>query len=253
MQAPEQEVSVDNVMTCSTCQPAETVFEGNPLVRTGGASTMQLFDNFDVVEDQKFDTVHEKNEECAQRITSMEATLRQKLYRPAWSTSSSQSSGRAMNPKTYKRRTASAGESSNGSRAYLGIDSSSHRLRTSKKAPSSRIMSGSDSDNNRSFSSDGNSKHNLTEKRYRSRLNDQFATLLSALPPNLVSDVDITHTNSEHGEKKVSKVEVLILAKERIRALEKAAEELQGENRALASETSRLAQALLRFNVHERA
>jgi len=77
--------------------------------------------------------------------------------------------------------------------------------------------------------------HNLTEKLYRNRLNGQFETLLSALPP--------AHDASEvrnGDEKRVSKAEVLILAKEHIRALEQTRLVLERERSGLSNNVESL-------------
>lgn len=66
--------------------------------------------------------------------------------------------------------------------------------------------------------------HNQVEKQYRNRLNGQFETLLLVLPRE---DED----NGE--EKKVSKAEVLILARKHIRDLEKGTKRLEEENERL--------------------
>ncbi|PVH69435.1 hypothetical protein DL98DRAFT_522191 [Cadophora sp. DSE1049] len=66
--------------------------------------------------------------------------------------------------------------------------------------------------------------HNQVEKQYRNRLNGQFETLLSALP----------REDGEGGEeKKVSKAEVLMLARKHIRELKRDSKRLEEENERL--------------------
>ncbi|CZR51954.1 uncharacterized protein PAC_01831 [Phialocephala subalpina] len=218
-QAPELEPLMDNVMPCSTFLYPDTSSQS-----LMGFST------------EVNKGIRASNEESGRPSPSTsEETSKQKAYRPNWGTST----GR----RNAKRRTKSASESSIGSRTCPRLDSS-HRLRTAKRTSSfSKTTSSSDSDNKKSIVLDGNFKHNLTEKRYRSRLNDKFETLLSALPPSLVAD---TQTSADHPEKKISKAEVLILAKEHIRALERAAEDLEGQNQALSDDMERLRKMMKR-------
>jgi len=77
--------------------------------------------------------------------------------------------------------------------------------------------------------------HNLVEKQYRNRLNSQFDTLLSVLPEAVVDS-----RFSGSGEKKVSKAEVLILAKNHISQLEKADSLLKEERDALLEKVNLL-------------
>lgn len=80
--------------------------------------------------------------------------------------------------------------------------------------------------------------HNLTEKKYRNRLNGYFDTLLSAIPrkPGISESDGVMDTP----DKKVSKGEVLILALEHIRALEKQRDVLEQEKKDLGNNLERL-------------
>ncbi|KAH7346534.1 hypothetical protein BKA65DRAFT_278983 [Rhexocercosporidium sp. MPI-PUGE-AT-0058] len=82
--------------------------------------------------------------------------------------------------------------------------------------------------------------HNITEKRYRSRLNDQFDTLLSALPASSVAAIEGSSGEKEAVGRKISKAEVLILAKEHIQALETSREDLEEQNRRLTADMEQL-------------
>ena len=66
--------------------------------------------------------------------------------------------------------------------------------------------------------------HNHVEKQYRNRLNGQFQFLLQTLPIEDQTSV---------GEKRVSKAEVLVLAKKHIMELERETRELEVENEIL--------------------
>lgn len=83
--------------------------------------------------------------------------------------------------------------------------------------------------------------HNQVEKQYRNRLNSQFATLLVAIPKNIIgAALDGSDGSSPNGDKKISKSEVLILAKRHIEDLEKTQLGLEGSKAALEKETERL-------------
>jgi hypothetical protein len=79
----------------------------------------------------------------------------------------------------------------------------------------------------KSSSTPARTNHNQVEKQYRNRLNGQFETLLEALPRE-----DVGESGSEDG-KRISKAEVLVLAKKYIARLEKEKRELQGFNKEL--------------------
>ncbi len=84
----------------------------------------------------------------------------------------------------------------------------------------------------------GRINHNLTEKRYRCRLNGQFETLLSVLPSDLVNGAEGVETG-DGKSRNVSKAEVLILAKAHIEALEKRKRGLEKQGRRLRGEAER--------------
>jgi hypothetical protein len=81
--------------------------------------------------------------------------------------------------------------------------------------------------------------HNLTEKKYRTRLNGYFETLLSVIPkPSGTGDA--AGATAEAPEKKISKGEVLVLAMEYIRTLERDQGELEQQRRTLSSDMEHL-------------
>ncbi|KAL1898149.1 hypothetical protein Sste5346_003551 [Sporothrix stenoceras] len=67
--------------------------------------------------------------------------------------------------------------------------------------------------------------HNIVEKQYRNRLNSQFERLLSILPANQMEGAEMGRT-VEFDERRMSKAEVLDLARRRIHALENEIQQL---------------------------
>ncbi|CAG8981923.1 hypothetical protein HYALB_00009179 [Hymenoscyphus albidus] len=82
--------------------------------------------------------------------------------------------------------------------------------------------------------------HNLVEKQYRNRLNDQFDFLLSSIPSDLVGYHMNGPERGDRPEKRVSKADVLVLAKKHIENLEKRKRELEVENVGLKGTNKRL-------------
>jgi ATP-dependent exoDNAse (exonuclease V) beta subunit len=91
-----------------------------------------------------------------------------------------------------------------------------------------------------STSSTTRTNHNAVEKQYRNRLNGQFQTLLQALPQDCNEDLGDGLVNGQ--DKKVSKAEVLMLAKKRIGELEQEKMVLEKEHRALQGVVGELRQ-----------
>lgn len=81
------------------------------------------------------------------------------------------------------------------------------------------------------IASKSKTSHNMSEKKYRSRLNGYFDTLLAAIPgkPGGFDGDDITGI----AEKKISKGEVLVMALGHIRTLEKQRDMLEEEKKIL--------------------
>lgn len=87
-------------------------------------------------------------------------------------------------------------------------------------------------------SSTSKTNHNAIEKQYRNRLNDKFEALLSVLPAQ--------ETEGRRGSfSKVSKGDVLILAKDYIEILEKSRDEMQEDRRLLQEDIDGLKEAWL--------
>jgi hypothetical protein len=91
--------------------------------------------------------------------------------------------------------------------------------------------------------------HNLVEKQYRTRLNGQFSTLLGCLPAEVVgSEADgFGRTDGGGSERRVSKAEVLVLAKKHIEDLERDKSRLEQQRQALLEDVQRLKSAWLKM------
>ncbi|KAH6893559.1 hypothetical protein B0T10DRAFT_399878 [Thelonectria olida] len=76
--------------------------------------------------------------------------------------------------------------------------------------------------------------HNLVEKQYRNRLNSQFESLLGALPEEIRSGRDDGDSDvADWGDRRVSKGEVLEMARKHIESLERERDMLERENNEL--------------------
>lgn len=86
--------------------------------------------------------------------------------------------------------------------------------------------------------------HNLVEKQYRNRLNAQFESLLSALPEQLRAgnngNGDTDESEGNDADRRVSKGEVLKMARKHIQLLEQECAELERENLELHGNLRRL-------------
>lgn len=78
--------------------------------------------------------------------------------------------------------------------------------------------------------------HNLVEKQYRNRLNSQFESLLNVLPEQIRSSGDGGESDggaADWGDRRVSKGEVLEMARKHIKSLEQERDMLERENNEL--------------------
>ncbi|KAH6675936.1 hypothetical protein B0J14DRAFT_652765 [Halenospora varia] len=82
--------------------------------------------------------------------------------------------------------------------------------------------------------------HNMIEKQYRTRLNMQFTNLLEAIPPEAIGTQFDGYVDAGGQRGKVSKGDVLTLAKRYIQMLEQDKKSLEGENREYKKSISRL-------------
>lgn len=88
-------------------------------------------------------------------------------------------------------------------------------------------------------------RHNLVERKYRSKLNTEYETLLSVLPPELIAEVNEARKAVKQPEKSLSKSEVLELAKEHIQMLEMERKDLENQNKVLGAEIEMLMEVWL--------
>jgi hypothetical protein len=195
-------------------------------------------------------------------------------YKPAWGASSEKNSESASEDKRHSKRSTASDKDWRPTHRKSGSPTSFRQLRNSKPSQLSKFTSAnSDSESGSSSrSSKGRQNHNLTEKKYRSKLNGQFETLLSALPA--IPDSMEGYGEDQVSEKKISKAEggcpycsvpckhlfsvstseshllglmeclliglVLVMAKDRIRALEKKREMLEGQKQTLKNDVEHL-------------
>jgi hypothetical protein len=119
-------------------------------------------------------------------------------------------------------------------KASSSSSSKRHRLRSTQKGDRINYSEKGDAPSKRGTKGSKTS-HNMVEKQYRSRLNSQFSNLLGFLPPETVdAEVDgYGRSDSGSAEKKVSKAEVLMLAKRHIEKLEQENMSLEGNNKEL--------------------
>jgi hypothetical protein len=155
-------------------------------------------------------------------------------YKPGWATASG------------RNTTDTSSASTPQSRKRLKSSSSSVKTRTSPRtAPSPRrsdlgdeLSAGEETDPN--LASKSKRSHNLTEKKYRTRLNGYFETLLAAIPRPSGAAAEPAATAGDAPEKKISKGEVLVLAMEYIRELEREQSELEEQRRLLSGNMEQL-------------
>ncbi|KAH7163952.1 hypothetical protein DER46DRAFT_315676 [Fusarium sp. MPI-SDFR-AT-0072] len=151
---------------------------------------------------------------------------------------------------------ASPSSASQNSRASIGSKSvsmastaSTTSSRQSKLRSASRTSKNSrDKPNDTPEDRRTRASHNLVEKQYRNRLNAQFESLLSALPDqarhgesgsgNGNEDNESDHAND--ADRRVSKGEVLEMARKHIQALERERNQLELENLELHGSLRRL-------------
>ncbi|KAI0804158.1 hypothetical protein GGR55DRAFT_335316 [Xylaria sp. FL0064] len=82
--------------------------------------------------------------------------------------------------------------------------------------------------------------HNNVEKQYRNRLNAHFESLLSALPERMQCGEGDEGGDLDSGDRRVSKAEVLEMARRHIKALERECAVLEGERDELRDNMERL-------------
>jgi hypothetical protein len=115
------------------------------------------------------------------------------------------------------------------------------RLRSKQASHATTFASTSSSSSNTTFESKcrkgSRTYHNDVEKQYRNRLNGHFETLLQTLPKD----------GGRDGEKKVSKSEVLVLAKQHIQQLEEEKSVLEKERQELEASVEEMRRKWIRL------
>ncbi|GJC90518.1 allergen Fus c 3 [Colletotrichum liriopes] len=137
--------------------------------------------------------------------------------------------------------TSPAGRTSISGRSIKSVSVASSAGSSGKTAPAPRLRSASRTSKNQSQKPTETpeerrtrASHNLVEKQYRNRLNAQFEGLLNALPeqvrgPAGAGDGDESDPQQADQERRVSKAEVLDMARRHIKNLEREREVLHHE------------------------
>jgi len=139
-------------------------------------------------------------------------------------------------PDRYSSRTKRRDSST---QSETGISpSKGHQLRSTKQG---QRIAYTENDSKNDTPKGARTSHNLVEKQYRTRLNGQFSTLLSSLPSDVVgNEVDGYGRVDSGSEKRVSKAEVLVLAKKHIENLERTKKSLECDKKLLMEDVQRL-------------
>jgi hypothetical protein len=156
--------------------------------------------------------------------------------KPAWG--SPKETRRSSNSSKSEKHSSRNKKKDSSSSSSKSSSKKGHQLRSTK--PGQRISYTEEGDP--ALDKGARTSHNLVEKQYRTRLNGQFSTLLDSLPSDVVgAEVRVVGTGDAGGaEKKVSKAEVLVLAKQHIQTLEKSKRQLEGDKAALLANVQRL-------------
>lgn len=89
------------------------------------------------------------------------------------------------------------------------------------------------------------SSHNQVEKQYRNRLNHQFERLLAILPTPIDESGGIEGEDAaRNSDRRLSKVEVLDMARQHIQMLEREASELEQQRQELVSSIGRMTESV---------
>ena len=144
------------------------------------------------------------------------------------------SSSSSFKPVSSSKRRTSSDKGSQSSHSHSRSKSeSTTRLRSTQPSRSTTFSSSLSSSKSppSSESSKGRTNHNQVEKQYRNRLNCQFETLLRALP---------SEDDRDGAKSRVSKADVLMLAKRHIVELEREKVMLEGRHDSLESDVEDL-------------
>ncbi|KAH6679005.1 hypothetical protein B0J14DRAFT_579824 [Halenospora varia] len=170
------------------------------------------------------------------------------LQRPrtaSWGTTSKHPCCNSGDSKSERHLTRIKQEESKMSKKSVSLSRKRHQFRNTK--PNQKINHSQRNDTTSTKNSKSvKTTHNLVEKQYRTRLNGQFSTLLRSLPPDVVGTKIVGYSNRDSApEKKVSKAEVLVLAKEYIKSLERTKKALEDDKERLLADVQWLKRILV--------
>jgi hypothetical protein len=165
--------------------------------------------------------------------------FRKPTYKPGWATANGgreSESTPSSTPQSKKRGKTSISPAKSRRTSPRNLSLSITPYEAEDKEESEELSSPETTDPN---ASKNKRSHNLTEKKYRTRLNGYFETLLSVIPKPTGTG-ESNGTAAEAPEKKISKGEVLVLAMEYIRELERDQTELEQQRKSLSSDMEHL-------------
>ena len=171
-------------------------------------------------------------------ITPEDSELAAKpTYKPGWATATESTSSSASRPRKRAKSNVLPVRPQRTSPRNLSLSSARSGADTKEEL---------DEDSSPEMAAPGTSKskrsHNLTEKKYRTRLNGYFETLLAAIPKQSGAG-DTPTVAGDAPEKKISKGEVLVLAMEYIKELETDQNDLEQQRKTLSSDMEHLKDA----------
>ena len=138
-------------------------------------------------------------------------------------------------------------EPSTRRQSFRSNSSSGHQLRGIKNRPQIEPEKGAEEEEEDSGRlPPARVTHNMIEKQYRTRLNIQFTTLLEAIPQGVIGTQFDDYDDAGGRKGKVSKGDVLALAKRYIQTLEQDKQSLERENKEYKQSISLLRAALSR-------
>jgi hypothetical protein len=174
-------------------------------------------------------------------VTFTEQTTPPVAFKGAWGTSKESTSRRHSHSRSgrHSSRIKEKEQQAPSKRPSISGSSNGHKLRSTRTG---QKINYSEEEERTETTKNSKSSHNMVEKQYRTRLNGQFSTLLDTLPPDLVGAEIEGYGRDDSGgaEKKVSKAEVLVLARRHIENLERQKKGLEGTNEVLMEDMQRL-------------
>jgi hypothetical protein len=230
------QTSIDNgnFISSANCQPntyqtgygsRNTEGGAQPFVSLAAINETSTFDDL---------AVYENSREAYEASPLSSPTTDYQCREPKWSSSRrnsiSSSSSKPAHP-TKRRQSSDKNPRSSRTHSRFKSDFTPHLRSTTQPSRQTAFSSGSAKSPPFSENVRERTSHNQVEKQYRNRLNGQFETLLSSLPNN----------DDRNGAKsRVSKAEVLMLAKRHIVQLEREKMMLEGQRVELESDLEEL-------------